>query len=216
MKRLLIVGAGGFGREVLAWALDIYTKRDGWEIGGFLDDNLSALRDLEPSYEIIDTPLNYTPQQDDYFICAIGDPVQKLRLARAMQSRGAQFVTLIHPTAKVGTHCQIGVGCILCPGSVLTTNVVLGDFVTLNLYATVGHDAVLGHGTTLSAHCDVTGCVTLGEGVFLGSHASVLPGKKVSDYAKIGAGSVVVRKVSPRTSVMGVPATRIHNPEKGE
>jgi len=63
MKRLLIVGAGGFGREVLAWALDIYTKRDGWEIGGFLDDNLSALRDLEPSYEIIDTPLNLRPNR---------------------------------------------------------------------------------------------------------------------------------------------------------
>lgn len=214
MKRLLIVGAGGFGREVLAWALDTYTNRDGWEIRGFLDDNPSALRDLEPSYEIIDAPLTYTPQQNDYFVCAIGDPVQKLRLARAMQSRGAQFVTLIHPMAKVGTHCQIGVGCLLCPGVVLTTHVTLGDFVTLNLNTTVGHDAVLGHGTTLSAHCDVTGCATLGEGVFLGSHASVLPNKKVGEYAKIGAGSVVVRKVSPRTSVMGVPATRIHSPEK--
>jgi sugar O-acyltransferase (sialic acid O-acetyltransferase NeuD family) len=216
MKRLLIVGAGGFGREVLAWALDTYTNRNEWEMGGFLDDNPSALQDLEPAYEIIGVPLAHIPQPNDYFVCAIGDPVQKLRLARAMQSRGAQFVTLIHPTAIVGTHCQIGVGCILCPGAVLTTNVVLGDFVTLNLYATVGHDAVLGHGTTLSAHCDVTGCVTLGKGVFLGSHASVMPSKKIGDYAKIGAGSVVVRKVPPRATVMGVPATRIYSPEKGE
>jgi len=53
---------------------------------------------------------------------------------------------------------------------------------------------------------DITGGVTLGEGVLVGSHASVLPRLKVGAGAIIGAGSIVVRDVEPGVTVFGVPA----------
>jgi serine acetyltransferase len=73
----------------------------------------------------------------------------------------------------------------------------------------VGHDAVIGDGCTISGHCDVTGFASLGEGVFMGTHASVLPRAVVGDSAVIGAGSVVLKKVQPNTTVFGVPAKKI-------
>lgn len=209
MKHLIIIGAGGFGREVLGWASDTLKGKSDWVIDGFLDANPKALNQFNYDYPILGDPTYYLPRQNEYFVCAIGDPKIKLELCRQLQKRNGQFFTLVHPTAIVGYTCKIGTGCIICPGSIITTNVTVGNFVTLNLYSTVGHDATIGDGCTLSDHTDVTGGTILGEGVFLGSHASILPQVTVGDYAKIGAGSVVVRKVKPHTTIFGVPAKQI-------
>lgn len=210
MKRLLIVGAGGFGREVLSWASDINRNRDRWEVGGFLDSNPTVLEGFGAHAPIVGDPLTYIPAENDLLVCAIGDPQTKLGICRGLKERGGRFFTLIHPTAVFGLDCKLGEGCLFCPGAVATTNVTLGDFVALNVHATVGHDAVIGEGCTLNAHCDVTGGAILGEGVFLGSHAVILPGATVGEYAVVGAGSVVLKSVRPRTTVVGVPARVIY------
>ncbi|CAK8723204.1 MAG: sugar O-acyltransferase, sialic acid O-acetyltransferase NeuD family [Candidatus Electronema aureum] len=209
MKKLIIIGAGGFGREVLCWALDCQTVQNDWRVYGFLDENLRALQGFDCPCQLVGYPSSYIPAQDEVFICAIGDPRIKLSICEIFMSRGAQFINLIHPTALIGLNNKIGQGCIFCPRSAITTNVTLGDFVTINAYSGIGHDAVLGKGVTLSAYCDVTGNAVLGEGVFLGSHAVVLPSAKVGDYAIVGAGSVVLKTVKAGVTVMGVPAKQV-------
>ena len=94
----------------------------------------------------------------------------------------------------------------LCPGAIVTADVTLGDFVVLNLRATVGHDATVGAWTTANAHCDITGFVEVGEGVFMGSRASIIPGRKVGARAKLAAGAVVFADVAPGVTVFGNPA----------
>jgi sugar O-acyltransferase (sialic acid O-acetyltransferase NeuD family) len=205
-KKMLIVGAGGFGRELLAWTLAIQSQQNEWQVSGFLDANLSALDSFDYEYPIVGTPDTFTIEPDFVFACGLGDPAIKLAVCRQMLSRGAQFVTLVHPTAVIGLNSKIGIGCILCPGAIVTSDVILGDFVTLNAHATVGHDVVVGDGCTLSGHVDVTGASSIGEGVFLGTHATILPGVKVGERARIGAGSVVIRHVKPDTTVFGSPA----------
>lgn len=209
MKRLLIVGAGGFGREMLGWVNTIPISKRDWEVAGFLDANPHALDGFSIEYPILGDPTTYTPSSGDILICAIAKPVDKLRVCRDLVARGAGFLTFIHPMAIAGPGCVIGEGSVLCPGAVISTNVTLGCFVTLNVYATVGHDAVLGDGCTLNGHSDVTGCCRLGEGVFIGSHASVLPNAVIGDYALIGGGSVVLRRAKSHSTVMGVPAKQI-------
>lgn len=209
MKRLLIVGAGGFGREVLSWVQDIPNQNREWEIGGFLNSIPTALDAYHCGYKIIGDPSTYNPLENDLFVCAIGSPHDRLRVVRNLKERGACFITLIHPTAVVGSRCTIGEGCIFCPGTIITVDVTIGNFVILNAHASVGHDAFIGDGCTISGHCDITGFARLGEGVFLGTHAAILPGAKIGDYAIIGAGSVVLSKVLSGVTVMGVPATKI-------
>lgn len=209
-NRLLIVGAGGFGREVLQWALDIQSQVDvDWEVGGFLDANRKAFEKFDIEFPVVGDSADWQPSIEDRFICAIGDPTIRLRICRQLQQRGAQFVSLIHPTAIVGSRCTIGTGTILCPGVTVTVDATIGDFVILNVRSCVGHDAHVGDGCTVNDFCDITGNAKLGEGVFLGSHSSVTPSAKVGDYARVGAGSVVVRRVRANTTVIGPTAKRI-------
>jgi len=209
MNRLLIIGAGGFGREVYAWAGQISRDERDWEVGGFLDANPCALEGFQRPVSVLADPATYVPQAADRFVCAIGDPKTRLALCRGLRERGGRFVTLRHPSVIVGTNCRIGDGCVLCPGAVLTSDVTLGDFVVVNVHACVAHDVVVGDGSILSPHSDVNGFGKLGEGVFLGSHAVVLPGAKVGDYGVVGAGSVVLKRVASHATVVGVPAKQI-------
>jgi len=209
-NRLLIIGAGGFGREVLQWALDVQAQGNvDWDVGGFLDANPQAFEDFDIDLAVLGSPESWQPSAGDRFICAIGDPSIRLRICRELQERGAKFISLIHPSAIVGSRCHIGVGTILCPGVTVTVDATIGDFVILNVRSCVGHDAHVGAGCTVNDFCDITGNAKLGEGVFLGSHSSVTPSASVGDYARVGAGSVVVRRVRANTTVMGPTAKRI-------
>lgn len=210
MKKLLIIGAGGFGREVLQYALDIQesVQTPVWEVFGFLDDNLTALEGYDCGYGVKETISDHRVNDQYVYICAIGDVKTKLSICRSFAEKGAHFINLVHPTALIGRTCAMGHGNIVCPYAALTADVRIGDYVILNQRSGCGHDAVLGDGCTLSAFCDVTGFATLGEGVFMGSHAVICPGVKVGAYAKIGAGSIVLRHVKDDTLVFGVPAKR--------
>jgi len=209
-RRLLLVGAGSMARELVSW---IRLDTPGWtdfHFGGFLEDDPKALATY-PVYKpgIISTIADYQPQPGDGLVMGIAEPKTKLRIAEALETRGAEFLTFIHPSVLIADFVTVGRGVVICPNAVVSCHADLGDFVSINLGCTVGHDVKLGRGCTLSAHVDLTGFANLAEAVFLGSHASVLPRAKVGAYAKIGAGSVVLRSVNAGATVMGVPAKQI-------
>jgi sugar O-acyltransferase (sialic acid O-acetyltransferase NeuD family) len=206
VKRLLIIGAGGFGREVLGWAQQTLDFTSEWVFGGFLDDNPQALDGFGYGESVIGSVSGYAPGELDFFVCAVGNPRTKEALVRTILEKGGRFVTLIHPSVIMGNHVILGRGVILCPRVVLTSDIVVGDFVSLNVGTAVGHDVVIGDWSQTSAFCDLTGFTRLGKGVLMGSHATLLPRRKVGDYAVVGAGSVVVRDVKGGETVFGVPA----------
>lgn len=209
LKSLFIVGAGGFGREVWEWANTCADNGRVWEIAGFLDDNATALEGFALPHGVVGPISTHIPREDNVYLCALGMPASKRRVCSAMRDKGAEFISLVHPTAIIGHSVEIGTGSVICPRVVLTTNIKLGEFVTLNCQSGVGHDVTIGKFTTLSAFCDATGGVLIGEEVFMGSHAVVLPKRRVGDRAIVGAGSVVISSVKPGQTVFGVPARRL-------
>ena len=203
MKHLVIIGAGGFGREMLAWARQSVV---GWSVKGFLDDNPRALDGFSKDVPILGPLAGYQPDPNDAFICALGRIEFKRQCVARVLAAGGIFTTVVHQTAVVGENSTLGNGVILCPHAVVSSDARVGDFVTVNTHSTVAHDAVIGRWSQLHCHVDLTGGVVLGEGVTVGSHACILPGIKVGDGAVIGAGSVVTRDVPPGVSVFGAPA----------
>ena len=205
MKKLLIVGAGGFGREMHAWARQHPDHGRAWTFDAFLDDNPAALKrfgDFAPVRPLA----GHRPAADEVFLCGLGLPPQKEQLIAPLVAAGAEFLTFIHPRALVGDRVKLGRGVVLCPGAIASADITLGDFVMLNLHVTIGHDASIGDWSTLSAHCDVTGRVQVADRVFMGSRVSIIPGLSVGGGATLGAGAVVIRDVPAGVTVVGNPA----------
>ena len=206
---LVIISAGSLGREVLVWATQCIQAGTPWRIKGFLDSRADALRGLAYDVPILASPDDYEPAADDVFLCAIGDPAAKRRYAMQMQAKGARFTRLIHPTALIGRNVEIGEGAIICPYTQLSCDLALGRHVMLGTNSSAAHDTRTGDYTQISGACQINGHATIGEGVFLGSSVTLLPKSRVEDWAYVGAGSVVLRRVKTRTKVFGNPAMPI-------
>lgn len=214
-QRLLIVGAGGFGREVLSWALQVPVDRRDWEVGGFLDDCGEALAGYELPATILATPETHRFEGDDRVVVAIPEPAKRRVMVELLAARGAQFITLIHPTATLGLNSTWGVGCVFGPNIHITTNVRIGDHVIIDYHAGIGHDAVIGSFATIQAHGGMMGGAILETGAILGVCATLVPHAQVGADAVVGPSSVVLRSVDAGTTVLGVPARKRLNKAEG-
>ena len=205
MKKMIIIGAGGFGRELLQWIKDINTVKPTWEIAGFIDDNIHALDNIQCDYKIIGTISDWQPKEDEEFALALGLPKIKEKIAGMMKKRGAKFPAIIHPTAIVTPFSSFGEGLIMFPSAKLSVNSSVGDFVTI-LSSGVGHDVKIGDYTTISGMCSVLRNITIGKRVFLAAGVSLAQDVTIGDDAYIGLGSVVLKDIKEGMRVFGNPA----------
>jgi len=208
-QRILIVSAGRFAREVYSWVLDCIRAGSPWEFGGFLDNRTDALIDFPCQVGVIGTVEDYQMREDDRLVCAIGEADVRKAYVEKLKAKGAQFASVVHPTAVIGQNVQIGEGVILAPYSVLTAAMKVGDFVVIGVFSCCSHHNQIGNWCQISGHCSLPGCVCLEEGVFVGCGVTFVPGVHVGAWSYVGAGSVVLRRVRPRSKVFGNPAVVI-------
>jgi sugar O-acyltransferase (sialic acid O-acetyltransferase NeuD family) len=206
-ERLIIVGGGGFGRELIGHAQDAHEAGRGPPVGGYLDDGgEEVLARLGYDLPWLGSIAEYVPRLGDLFAIGIGSPEGKREVVDKLRSRGALFAQVIHPTSLVTRRTRLGEGVVLGPYTGTGTDTRIDSFVTVNSYSGLGHDSSVGEFTTLSAHVDIMGFVTIESDVFVGSHASILPKVKVGNGAKIGAGAMVYRSVPAGGTSYAPPA----------
>jgi sugar O-acyltransferase (sialic acid O-acetyltransferase NeuD family) len=203
---LVIVGAGGLGREVLDIVDALRTKGTPIECLGFLDDRLARNELLVARSAAVLAGTDGGDLSPTGFVIGIGDGAIRQRIDDHLSSAGWQAVTLIHPDTSRGFGCSVGDGSIMAAGARITTNVALGPHTQLHVNVAVGHDAVLGAFVTVLPGATVSGNVHLAEGVTVGTGANILPGVSVGAGAFVGAGAVVTRDVAAGVTVVGSPA----------
>lgn len=211
MKRLVIVGAGGFGREALDVLRAMDPEQSQFEFVGFVaadEPQIGLLERIDARWLGNDQQFLSKPSAT-HFVVAIGMPRLRRTVASAFEAVGLMPATLIHPSATVGHDVEIGEGSVLCAQSNITTNIRIGRHVHIDRVATVGHDCVVGDYVTMHPAAVVSGNVRIGEGARLGTNSCVLPGLTIGDGATVGAGAVVTVDVGDRQTVVGVPARPI-------
>lgn len=206
MKDLIIVGAGGFGREVYYLAKEINRHEQKWNIKGFIDDDEHALDNINIEASILGSIQNWEVSENETFALGMSSPKTKEIVVNLMKEKRASFETLISPRAHVIETATIGEGCII--------NGSIGDCVKIGNYVNV-MGSMIGQDSTIDDFSTTTGFTNIasahiGKRVFVGSHAVVLNGKKVGDDAFICAGSIVFSNVKAATKVFGNPAKRMN------
>lgn len=205
MKHLIILGAGGMGKEFYYTARHSIGYGVVFDIKGYLDipnpdwdtTVYPPILGIEDEYEI---------QPDDIFTCSIGDVNIKRRVCEKMKARGASFQTLIMDNAEIRDGVKLGDGCVVDSYAHIGSDVTIGENCLIQGYAAIGHDCIIGDYTRIDPRVSIVGGVVVGSNVTIHT-ASVLNHKvKVGDNATIGAMSFVILKVKENTSVFGIPA----------
>jgi sugar O-acyltransferase (sialic acid O-acetyltransferase NeuD family) len=206
-RRFVVIGAGGFGREVL----DVIDAVDDAELVGVIDDGEPDLALLAMRGAVF---LGGRSQLDelDADVCvviAIGSGVVRAELSTAVEEAGMPVGELAHPLSSTGFGVAHDGGLIMCAGAQVTTNVQLGCHVDLHVNSSIGHDVRLGDFVSVYPGATVSGSVVVGSRATIGTGANVLPGVTIGADAFVGAGAVVIDDVAAGTVVVGVPARQL-------
>jgi sugar O-acyltransferase (sialic acid O-acetyltransferase NeuD family) len=212
MKKILIIGAGGSGKEIVQLIKDINKENKTWEMIGYLDDNEKLHGKTINGIPVIGS-LDLIPAfpEDYYYICSIGDPGIKQKVLQKCYAMKPTiyFATLIHPSAIIGDENQIFAGTIICARTVITTNIKIGKHVLINYGTTIGHDTTIGDYCAILPGVNISGNVTIASGVSIGANSVVIPGVSIGIDTTIGAGSVVIRSIPDHCTAVGAPAKPI-------
>jgi sugar O-acyltransferase (sialic acid O-acetyltransferase NeuD family) len=201
--RFGLVGAGGFGREVMALAQ--------------LADHHSVFVESEPTHAAVNGHPCVSVEEFLQsagrleFNIAIADSAVRARLAEHLEAHGATPRGIRARSAVVLGSCTIGAGEILCDFAMVSANSEVGAYFHANYYSYVAHDCVIGNFVTLAPRASVNGNVWLGDHVYVGAGAIIKQGTaanplKIGEGAIIGMGAVVTKNVEPHTTVVGNPA----------
>ncbi len=215
MVRLLIVGAGGFGREVLLYAKEMNLAGAPIDIGGFLDRNAAALNSFEADAKVLGDERGWTVDPQDRFVIAMGDPELRASLYGSLREHGAQFMNIIHPQAWIAPSAKLEAGIIVGPFASINADARVCENVAINSHVGVGHDTRIGRHSVISPFTIIAGGATVGENVFVGSSCVIAPKKALGNRATIAAGSVVYKMIPDNAMATGNPAV-IHRNWRGQ
>jgi sugar O-acyltransferase (sialic acid O-acetyltransferase NeuD family) len=208
MKSVVIVGAGGFGREVL----EIFKAQNKmskiWHILGFIDENRELHGSIINNYPVLGG-LDWLREHNNNnlgCVVAIGTCETRKQVVEKLQEIGVNFYNAIHPSVIMSEFVELGKDVIICAGSILTVNIRIGDHVHINLNSTIGHDAIIGSYCTINPTVKINGNNYLGEGVYVGTGATFIQGVPIGSWSTIGAGAIVIEDIPEKVVAVGVPA----------
>lgn len=211
MNDIIIVGAGGLGRET-AWVIEKSNlKKPEWNILGFIDDNEAIQNTVINGYKVLGGIEDVRNYKNAEFICALGNAKVKKTVVERMKSINPdiKFATVIDADMYLSDTTKIGKGSIISTNTTVNVNITIGEHVLVHFGSTVGHDAVIGDYTTVYPGANISGSTKIGSCCELGTGMQIIQGKKVCDNCIIGAGAVVVKDLTEEGTYVGLPAKKI-------
>jgi|TARA_B110000467_G_C18223073_1_gene424182 sugar O-acyltransferase (sialic acid O-acetyltransferase NeuD family) len=207
IKKIIIIGTGGFGREVLWTIKDCNKQSKKYEILGFIDDNRTLVNTKIENLPVLGTTdwILSNSKIDISYVIGIGDCKSRENIINKLKNKNIRFETIIHPSVIKSESVKIGEGSIIQAGCILTINVVIGKHVHVNIKSTIGHDCVIKDFVTINPGVHVNGGISIGKGSFIGSGVIMKDEIKIGNESVIGAGTVLIKDVPESSLVVGNP-----------
>jgi len=207
-KKICIIGAGGFGREVLCIILDsiVATNLQIEDIACFMvnDENFTEHKIM--GIEVI--PQSAFVSYLYSCVVGIGDPTTRKRVVNSLPNE-TKYTTIIHPSSIISKFVKIREGSIITAGVITTCNIKIGKHAHLNLQTTIGHDCLIGDFFTTAPGTNISGNCHIGECVYFGTNSSVKEGVTICDNVIIGMGGVVVKNITEEGVYIGNPLKKL-------
>lgn len=216
MKKIYgIIGAGGFGREIMPVA----RAKLAAEIAAAQAELVFVVEGV-PKAEMVNGVRVLSLERfiemdnDRCFNIAIADSRARARIADVCVKAGVRAFDIVAANSVVMDECDIGEGVIFSPFVTITSNAKIGRFFHANIYSYVAHDCVIGDYVTLAPSVSCNGHVSIGDHAYIGTGAIIKPGKLgaplvIGEGATVGMGAVVTKDVAPYSTVVGNPARPI-------
>ena len=210
MTDIVIVGAGGLGKDV-QWLLErINEIEETWNILGYVDDGIKAgsLVDDLPILGAVDYLLEY--KKELAVVCAVASVKTRHRIIKKLeQNAKLVFPNIIDPSALLSKRIKMGRGNIILAGNILSVDIRMEDFCIFNADCTIGHDVVMESYVTVYPSANISGCVEIGHETEIGTGCHIIQGIKVGSGTIVGAGAVVIRELPSCCTAVGNPAKPI-------
>lgn len=216
MKDIVIIGAGGFGRE-LQWLIERINEKQNkenggpvWNFIGYIDDGIKAGTEIN-GYAVLGG-CDYLINQNIPLAVACAIEKSKTRkkvIDKIRCNHKLFFPNLIDPSVQLSDRIEFGAGNLICAGNILTVNIKIADFCIFNLDCTIGHDDVLSSFVTVYPSVNISGCVNVGECAELGTGVQIIQGKNIGRCTIVGAGAVVVKDIPDECTAVGAPCKPI-------
>ena len=209
MKNLVIICAGDFGREIVNIVNRINRQEPTWNLLGFVDDTPAKQNTVIDGCPVLGTTqwLNHL-EEDIYAVCSLGQSQIRQKVIEKCSSPRIHWATLIDPDARLYQQAVVGEGSIICGGTVLAINVHVGHHVLVNLNCTLGHDDIIGDFCVINPGVNVSGNVSLGRCVDLGTGAKIIQRNSICSNTMVGAGAVVLHDITESGVYVGVPVKK--------
>lgn len=209
MNDIVIIGSGGFAKEVAFLIEEINRKHNTWNILGFIVENNKKIDTQHGKFKIFNAD-EWLVKTDKKVSVAIGIGDSKLNASLTKKfglNENLNFPNLLHPNA-IGdwTRIKRGVGNIICAGNIFTTDITIGSFNIFNLNCTIGHDTMVGDCNVFNPSVNISGGVKIANNVLIGTGAQILQYISICSNTIIGAGAVVTKDIKEPGVYVGIPA----------
>jgi sugar O-acyltransferase (sialic acid O-acetyltransferase NeuD family) len=217
-RTLVVVGAGGFGRETVEAVRALNAVGAGWRLAGYLDDDPARHGTMIDGVPVLGGIAKLEHMPDTSVVVCTGRPdnyVSRPRIVERLGLPPERFATIIHPSASVSVTSRVGPGSVLLAHTVLTAAVAVGSHVAVMPQVTLTHDDVIGDFATLASGVCLGGNVRVGRCAYVGAGALVREDRSIGSRALVGMGAIVTKDIPPGEVWAGVPARYIRKATAG-